>query len=245
MSLEKPVSLLKQKKSKLSKTERTCIIHNVKLSNYREVKKFTEVSQQKICDSKLVRLQNDNPKFRQSEICAQIPETRNDENHGYHRPCYQVFTNLRDCRKRHTSDNRDETNSPKKRRIAHQKGTLLPQDTCLICCRKKKYVKRKAESLIQCVTETAKNSITQAARLKSDNRIISLSETHCFIAQQARYHESCRKMCVRNENRHTASSSTTDQIKVKNNVKKLMPKVSYISVGMLKTRLQKTAMWRG
>lgn len=159
-------------------------------------------------------------------IYAKIPEERNDVHHGYHRPCYQVYTNLRDCRKRPASE-KDQPGSPKKRRTIQQSGTLLPQDSCIICCRKNKYLKRKQECLIQCVTDTAKQWITEAARLKSDNRLISITETHCLIAQQARYHESC--LAGRCMSGKKIDMRYLPPLQRKSRFKKPMPKVSHIS----------------
>lgn len=212
MSSEKCVSLKKLKKLKRSETEKICVIHNERLSKHGELKDFTETSWKKVCDSKIARLQCDNPKTRQIEICDQIPETLNNTEHGYHRPCYQVFTNLRDCRPPKRQSNTEEENyTPRKRCMFHQAGTLLPSDKCIICKRQNKYVKRKLEGLTKCVTETAKNSITQAAHFKSDSYIISLAETHCLIAQEAHYHESCRRYYVKNTNWREATATPANQ----------------------------------
>ncbi|KAK3785199.1 hypothetical protein RRG08_021091 [Elysia crispata] len=93
MASEKPVNLKKHKKRRPSDSSgRVCIIHNSNLSNYGDVKPFTEIGWKKICDIKCIRLQSDNPKIKLSNICEQIPEAPNDFCHGYHRPCYQTFT---------------------------------------------------------------------------------------------------------------------------------------------------------
>ena len=51
---------------------------------------------------------------------------------------------------------------------------------------------------MKCVTETAKISIVNAARLKSDSRVLGITEMSCLIAREAHYHESCRRDYTRN-----------------------------------------------
>ncbi|KAK3794870.1 hypothetical protein RRG08_001021 [Elysia crispata] len=178
------------------------------LSNYGDVKPFTEIGWKKICDIKCIRLQSDNPKIKLSNICEQIPEAPNDFCHGYHRPCYQTFTSLRQTEKRKA--NEQEEHSPRKKRTLNSQGTtlLLPSDQCLFCKKKNKYVKRKQDYLVKCVTETAKMSILNAAQQKSDSRVLGIVETACLIAREAHYHESCRRDYTRNVAHTTLPTST-------------------------------------
>ena len=209
MASEKPVNLKKHKKRRLSDSSgRVCIIHNSNLSNYGDVKPFTEIGWKKICDIKCIRLQSDNPKIKLSNICEQIPEAPNDFCHGYHRPCYQTFTSLRQTEKRKA--NEQEEHSPRKKRTLNSQGTtlLLPSDQCLFCKKKNKYVKRKQDYLVKCVTETAKMSILIAAQQKSDSRVLGIAETACLIAREAHYHESCSRDYTRNVAHTTLPTST-------------------------------------
>ena len=132
MASEKPVNLKKHKKRRPSDSSgRVCIIHNSNLSNYGDVKPFTEIGWKKICDIKCIRLQSDNPKIKLSNICEQIPEAPNDFCHGYHRPCYQTFTSLRQTEKRKA--NEQEEHSPRKKRTLNSQGTTVHCFFPVIC----------------------------------------------------------------------------------------------------------------
>ena len=189
---------------------RFCIIHNPNLYNYGEIKQFTELSWNKIKDSKELRLQSDNLTERKSDICEQIPEDLDYLKHGYHRLCYQTFTLLPKESRKRLSEDTIIANSPRKTRTFahHSSDTLFDQDMCIFCQRKTKYVSRKRDTLIQCVTDCAKACIAEAAKAKSDFRMISLTECSCLIAQQAHYHRSCHRDYVKKVDRHDISAMT-------------------------------------
>ncbi|GFR97961.1 hypothetical protein ElyMa_002758700 [Elysia marginata] len=102
------------------------------------------------------------------------------------------------------------TTVQEKRRTSDFHGTaLLPNDQCLFCQRKNKYVKRKQDVLVECVAETAKNSIMNAAEKKNDSRVLGITETSCPIAREAHCNDSCRRDYTRNIS-HIALPSSSD-----------------------------------
>ncbi|GFR67508.1 hypothetical protein ElyMa_001999400 [Elysia marginata] len=158
-------------------------------------------------------MKSGDPKVKLFKICEQILETLNKFSHGYHRPCYQTYTNLRQQKKRKADETDDH--SSRKRRTSDFHGTaLLPNDQCLFCQRKNKYVKRKQDVLVKCITETAKNSIMNAAEKKTVSRVLGITETSCLIAREAHYHDSCRRDYTRNIS-HTALPSSSDDTQSK------------------------------
>lgn len=212
MASEKPVDLKRKKTVKQETNIRICVIHNRGLNKHGEIKPFSEVSWGKIQEAKDLRLKSSNALERKFDICEQIPQTWDKLKHGYHRPCYSTFTQLPKQSRKRTLDEDIATHSPRKRReqVPHSSTTLFDQNSCIFCQRKNKYMNRKPDILIQCVTDCAKDSIKEAAMRKSDFRMISITENSCLIAQQARYHKSCQRDYIRKSDRHSFDSHSED-----------------------------------
>lgn len=100
MADERAVSL---KVSWLRKTHRRssvdiiCVIHssNSNTTSDTVVRPLTESSQSRIKEVVRLRQACDDPKSRLDDICNQIPIDLNDRHHGFHRNCYQTFTNTK------------------------------------------------------------------------------------------------------------------------------------------------------
>ncbi|KAK3764229.1 hypothetical protein RRG08_045715, partial [Elysia crispata] len=146
-----------------------------------------------------IRRQTTNYAEKLTDICALIPTQYTPNVHGYHRVCYQLFTNVKSTRKRssavHTTSDEPSCSDAKRRKADSSSSscTLFPQNQCIICQRESKYVKRKKDKLIKCVTETAKASILEAAQRKGDARLTGLLQNFCLIAKEGHYHASCRR----------------------------------------------------
>ena len=85
----------KRSKGRLKKpksSEDTCIIHDAKVKDSNLIT-LTEASFEKIKSvSKIRQTHPSGSCVRQNEICMQIPQEFNKKD-GYHRKCYQRFTN--------------------------------------------------------------------------------------------------------------------------------------------------------
>ena len=132
--------------------------------------------------------------------------------HGYHRKCFQLFTLLPMSTKRQATssscaDDEVPSTSKKSKRSSTPSSALssalFPQHKCLFCDRRTFYINRKKQSLVTCVTLIAQQSFKPAALEKGDDDILRKVSDQDLGAQEARYHESCRKYYTRRSTRHT------------------------------------------
>ena len=63
------------------------------------------------------------------------------------------------------------------------------------------------------MTETSKNSISEAAKSKSHSRMMGLAESCCLVAQEAYCHETCRRDYTRKEDRYKATTRS-DEVQI-------------------------------
>ena len=92
MTSETPVSLKREKKNDLKSDERQCIIHYENVSRKETVREFTDISWKKVLDTKIKRLNSNDPTVRQGSLCEDIPQVLDQTLHGYHRQCYKRLT---------------------------------------------------------------------------------------------------------------------------------------------------------
>ena len=71
------------------------------------------------------------------DICQQIPDEKQNH-HGYHRYCYQKFTNEKYLQKRTSGTADDYELGSKWKKKSH---ILFPADECIICGKEDKMVK--------------------------------------------------------------------------------------------------------
>ena len=96
MSFEKPVSLKRQEKRKHSvKVSRKCVIHNANIRKKETLLTFTQLTWNKVSDSKTFYQTNENTKPDIIRLCYELPLTLDDLSHGYHKSCYAYFTDLK------------------------------------------------------------------------------------------------------------------------------------------------------
>ena len=170
---------------------------------------MTETSFQKIKSAAEVR-QSQDSENRLDNICSNIPSAFAPAQYGYHRSCYQRFTNVSRImkRKKEAPNTRSEfgESSVKRRRVSqHSASTpsrLLPADKCLFCDKGRIRKSGKEEHLVKCVTKTAEGSIKRAAETKQDEFIVLKIKDIDLVAKEAHYHASCRKSYTRSEERH-------------------------------------------
>ena len=70
-------------------------------------------------------------------------------------------------------------------------GSSILPDICIICDKKSKYVKKKQESLRQCVVKETHKTLEKLANEGNDFCMQSLVTTSEMVAAQAKYHPSC------------------------------------------------------
>ena len=142
MADEVPISLKTKrgkhvtKRSNSDVQELECIIHSHKNNSDPVIRPLTQASWEKIQEVRHERLLCEDPPKRQEDICKGIPQQRL-VNHGYHRQCYQRFTNIKYIRKRGRNDTDPGVDTTKRRKKA---STLFPVDKCIICGKKNKWV---------------------------------------------------------------------------------------------------------
>ena len=170
---------------------------------------MTETSFQKIKSAAEVR-QSQDSENRLDNICSNIPSAFVPAQYGYHRSCYQRFTNVSRIMKRkkeapNTSSEFGESSVKRRRVSQHSASTpsrLLPADKCLFCDKGRIRKSGKEEHLVKCVTKTAEGSIKRAAETKQDEFIVLKIKDIDLVAKEAHYHASCRKSYTRSEERH-------------------------------------------
>ena len=106
MAEEKPV-ILKKERKKIASGDKICIIHSVKLKSPGTFTLISQSSWDKIQSVAGIRKQAANDTDKQSTICAGIPSEYSPV-HGYHRACYQSFTNIKYILKRSTIFSQEE-----------------------------------------------------------------------------------------------------------------------------------------
>ena len=205
---EHPVSLRKSKgqRKRVSAecTKRTCIIHFSEQRTDKTVRTLTDVSFAKIKQSVKLRKASNDVNVRMDEICGQVPETLNVNIHGIHRKCYQKLTNITNIksRKRQHPDEDNAVPSTSKRKRASSSSILFPSDQCLFCGKNRIQGKHVSEYPTKCVTETAAESILQAAKYKNDHTLLGKIEGFDLLAREAHYHNSCRRDYTRKHERN-------------------------------------------
>ena len=193
----------------------TCVCHVLQCEN-EPIIAVSDVSWQKLCECVNIWASLDGV---EKELAINFDSVIR-ENAGYHRLCYQRFTNKKrieqGIRRRvkgclrladKTSSASVSVPSPKKskltlrskintgRNVVRRSKHVLPEE-CIICKRNKVVVdkstlKRKQEALITC--ETNADKLLQAAKLKGDDSILLPIGDLDPVCIEVRYHASCYK----------------------------------------------------
>ena len=149
MSKEHDVQLKvsKKKSGKGDKEYQLCIIHYDSNKSETDIRPFTDCSFSKIKEVAEFRQRSEDENSRLDRICQNLPKEFDTLAHGYHRKCYQYFTNIA-CLKRSVSTESEHENNTSKRskRLSGNKATssvLFPSDKCIFC--NKEFVKIKGE----------------------------------------------------------------------------------------------------
>ena len=117
----------------------------------------------------------------------------------YHSSCFSQFCAI----KRGKVDDVDPCEPPRKTRSTYELPSSSRLDVlgkqCLFCKKKRKTVGRTVEGLHQCPPKDGANSIISAAKQKNDPDILGIGED--LIAKEARYHNTCRRVHVRQDSK--------------------------------------------
>lgn len=147
-------------------------------------------------------LQNDHF-FSASEEIRKIEQP---EGKYYHTKCFSRFCAI----KRQPPDDSELSQPPSKvtrstsgHPFTNQRGVL--GEDCLFCGKQRKRKSQKNEPLKQCLTMDGCKSIIRAAKKKCDTRILGLGED--LIAKEAKYHNTCRRNYVRQDEDEEAQTS--------------------------------------
>lgn len=136
-------------------------------------------------------MQND--RYRETTLEANLQEEA--ANARYHSRCYSNYTSVR--KSVSTSQNEPASKKPETRcrsslTPSNEKGLL--RGSCIFCPVVRKTVKRKVETLSDCLTKDGCDAIFQAAPRSKNDRIKALvAEGVDLIAKEAQYHKSCRR----------------------------------------------------
>ena len=119
----------KDAKLKSDKQEHHCIIHFTSVKD-KKITRATATSFDKIkIVEELRKKQPLGSALKKSQICNEIPE-QYEENHGYHRKCYQMFTtNLKELQNKEC----EITASRCKRKVGNEKDGKLFSPNCVFC----------------------------------------------------------------------------------------------------------------
>ena len=212
--MELPVDLKpgkgKPRGGSIQKNERICIIHFASTAD-KVVNPMTEQGFEKIKDVTKVTLAHSDPKYRLEDISKHLPQSLDASVHGSHRRCNQLYTHVSRLSKKRSSDvactspSDAQPSTSKLRRTSSSlsvSSPLFPPDKCLFC--NKQYVKFKGtrQSLIKCVTKTARESIFAAAESRRDETLLCKIRGQDIVAREAHYHSCYRKQYTRLQTRH-------------------------------------------
>ncbi len=139
-------------------------------------------------------------------ISEEIRMTEQSEGKYYHTKCLSRF-----CATKRQPQGDSEHFPPSKATRStsgnpstNERGVL--GEDCLFCGKQRKRKSQKNEALKQCLTLDGCKSIVCAAKRKCDTRILGLGED--LIAKEAKYHNSCRRNYVRQDEDEEEQAST-------------------------------------
>lgn len=141
-----------------------------------------------------------------SSTSEEIRNIELPEGKYYHTDCFSQFCAIK---RQLPGDNelsqppRKVTRSTNSHPSTNERGIL--GDNCLFCGKQRKRKSQKNEPLQQCLTLDGCKSIMNAAKKKCDTRILGLGED--LIAKEAKYHNTCRRNYVRQDEEEEAQTS--------------------------------------
>lgn len=191
-----------------------CIIHYKHLDTTNEIiTGVNEDTYKKLKESKGARLSLGGEYIHKEQI-ENLPSSFNAETQGFHRQCYQKFTNAVSVLKRKKVSN--DAPDKRQRRSGQLPATLFP-DICMKCKSSKPItVKGKKYFPKNILTISACDSIKRAAKLHNDEDLLVLVADEDLIAREFKMHEKCyrdyTRICTKqNTNVESNCTSTNDE----------------------------------
>lgn len=215
MGDEKPLNL--KKKCCKPKEHLECIVHYDTVKRDDRCFILTEKTLSSIRKAaKLREVQGFTDYERQQNICRSLP-TGLSAHHGYHRKCYQIFTNTTRLLKRKTdpdcSESEQKSNFSKKKKRRQSTTThraLLPQRECIFCGKRVKKSGQKFECLKKLSSQSREKTIKLRAEAIHDAKIMAYKDVD-LVAKEARYHLACYHQFVPPEGPASTSVSGTEK----------------------------------
>ena len=172
-------------------SELTCIIHYKHLNTAKDT--ITAVSEdtiKRLLESRDARYDLGSDYIHREQI-DRIPEHFDGTKHGYHRQCYQKFTNAISVLKRKSSLS---VIPEKRQRRSGDFSKILFPDYCMKCKSSNPItVKGKKHIPKNLTTITACEAIKRAARLHNDDEMRMAVDGEDLIAREFKMHEKCYK----------------------------------------------------
>ncbi len=171
-----------------------CVIHypHLKIGN-EEITALKESTYLTLINGRAAR-QALGGSYLHQDQCDSIPEILDTAKHGYHRQCYQKFTNAISVEKRKKSCEATlQTETKRPRQSGEFSGGLFLK-ICMICKSDgTKKVKNERQKIKVIQTISACEKMILAAELHNDEEMRLAVSGEDLIAKEFRYHEKCYK----------------------------------------------------
>lgn len=183
-----------------------CVVHYEHLGVCNEpLKLLNEETFKKLVESKDARCTLGASYFHKEQI-ESLPQCFDSDKHGFHRQCYQKFTNAVSVLKRKSSI---ADVSEKRQRRSGQFGSVLFPKICMKC-KSSNYitVKGKKQQPKNLTTLSACEQVKKAATLQHDEVMLLIVANEDLIAREFKMHERCYRDYTRICTKETAQTST-------------------------------------
>ena len=137
---------------------------------------------------------------RMNNICKSIPETLNQEVHGYHRACYNKFSKNKDrLVQLDASDSSDGSGKSSKRSSSDK---ILFAKDCIFCTKEgRKWHGKKGKGSVSEKTTVfdmgGGKTVQEQAERKHDEKLLIRIRGKCLFSVEVHYHPSCRRQYTR------------------------------------------------
>ena len=137
---------------------------------------------------------------RMDDVCKGIPEKLNEEDHGYHRACYNKFIKHKE-RLVHSDAGESSLGSNKLCRRSSTDNILFAKD-CIFCNKEgRKWSRKKGRGPVSEKTTVfdmgGGKTVQEKAERKCDEKLLTRIRGKCLFSVEAHYHPSCRKQYTR------------------------------------------------
>ena len=137
---------------------------------------------------------------RMNDVCKSIPETLNEEVHGYHRACYNKFIKNKDRLVQLDAGESSDGSGKSSRRSSSDK--ILFAKDCIFCNKEgRKWHRKKGKGSVSEKTTVfdmgGGKTVQEQAERKHDEKLLIRIRGKCLFSVEAHYHPSCRRQYAR------------------------------------------------